>query len=118
MVILRVKLPHQHLKLERKFRFFRLHLVPQPLANRSRDHPAGPRVNPVGAFGGSVGHFGCVSLWARVGLSLLIQSEAKLLRVLSPGAVNCFGVCLSGAVSSSPKMLGGVEIRHSTAGVF
>lgn len=118
MVILRVKLPHQHLKLEGKFRFLRPHLVPQPLADSSRDHLAGLRVNPVGAFGGSVGHFGCVSLRARVGLSLLIQSEAKLLWVLSPRAVNCFGVCLPDAGSSSLKIVADVEIRHSTAGVF
>lgn len=61
MVILRAKPLHQQLKPERKLRFLRPHVGPQPFADRSRDHVAGLRINRGGAFGGSVVHFSPVS---------------------------------------------------------
>lgn len=54
-------------------------------------------------------------LRARFGRLSQKQNSSGL---LSPGAENCFGVCLSGAGYSSPKIAAGVEISHSTAGAF
>lgn len=82
MLILRAKPLHQQLKPEREFRFLRPHVRPQSFADRSRDHLAGLRINPVGAFGGSVVHFSSVSYGHESGVSLLIQAEAKLLWVV------------------------------------
>lgn len=77
MAVLRTQLLQQHLKPERQFRLFRPQVGSQPLADRFRDLFAGLRINPIGAFGDSVGHFGSVSL--------------RCARGLSPEAVNCFG---------------------------